>query len=112
MAGPPNGPLRSAADAKDRLLELGRREHTAASLLGSPLVRAGAMLAAGALVATMLRHRGKESTGASFRKVAIRAGIAAAPLLVEQFVSQMKQRDGSRRRASPDPSQVGYTRGG
>lgn len=86
MAGPPNGSLMSAADAKARLRELGARNSAAAALLGNPAVRAGAFLLGGLLLGRVVGGRGKEGAGTSLRRMAMRAGLAAAPLLVEQFV--------------------------
>ncbi len=86
MAGPPIGNLMSAADAKARLRELGKRDFAAGSILRNPVVRAGALLAGGLFLGRVLGARRKDSTGSSLRRTAVRAGLAAVPLLVEQFV--------------------------
>lgn len=104
MAGPPNGNVRSLGDAKTRLLELGRVESPSAKLFGSPAVRAGALLVAGALLGRMLGRRGKDGAGASFRGTVMRAGLAAAPLLVEQFIRALSERAVSHNGRCSEPS--------
>lgn len=89
MAGPPNGNVISPAEAKRRLLELGNNESLSSKLLGSPVARAGLLLVGGALLGRLIGRRGKGGAGASLRRAVLRTGLAAAPLLVEQFVRGM-----------------------
>jgi hypothetical protein len=57
MAGTAHRQLRSLEEAKARLRELKRKRPAGFDLLGNPLVRAGTLLAAGALVGWALRRR-------------------------------------------------------
>lgn len=104
MAGSPNGKLMSAVAAKERLLDLGRKESMPAKLLGSPVVRAGALLVAGAFLGRMLGRRDKGGAAASLRSTVLRAGMAAAPFLVQQFARAMTDRPASHNGRPAEPS--------
>ncbi len=97
MDGSPNGKLITVADAKTRVLELGQRPPS--TLLGNPIVRAAALVAAGALLGRSLGKRGSERTIAAVGRIAAQSGVALAPLLLEIVVPFLRGR-----RAPPDGS--------
>jgi len=84
----------SVTDAKANVLVLGRKASEPGQLLGNPAVRAAILLAAGAFLGRTLVRRRKDGAGASLRSLAMRAGLAAAPLLVEQFLRSTTGRTG------------------
>lgn len=85
MAGTSDGKPLTQAEAKARLLALGQPQSGVARILGSPLAQAGALVLGGIVVGRFFARR-RPGTGASLGDLALRAGAAAAPLLVQQFI--------------------------
>ncbi len=86
MAGTPDREVMSVREAKARLLAPARESGGIFGLLSSPLVRGGALLLLGAALAHRFRARSKGDFAAAVIGSLTRAGMAAAPLLIGQFV--------------------------
>jgi hypothetical protein len=92
------------AEAKARLVELGQKRSVPAKILADPLARTGLLLLGGVVAGRLLLRRpGNDGAGASIRRAAVRAGLAAAPALVEQFVHGIARRSTAHERAHGTP---------
>lgn len=92
MAGSQDGSLMTVAQAKARLHEIGHGSGDAMPWLANPLVRAGMLVAVGAIAGRAIFGRrgtkGGQSAGlhGQMSRVVMQALLAAAPMLIQHFV--------------------------
>jgi hypothetical protein len=90
-----NGQPLTVAGAKSRIIELGRSRSPVARVLRNPFACAGILMIGGAVAGRLLGRRSRNDR-ASLVRLAIRAGTAAAPLLVQQLVRGVTKRAAER----------------
>lgn len=106
MAGSSDRQVGTTADAKARLLEVGRNLSPKSSLLGNPLLRFGGVVLVGAVLGRVLRRGGLDGCAAAFRDGAKRAGFASAPLLVDLLIRMLSRQAAMHSSSAEEVSQA------
>ncbi|MFN7430949.1 MAG: hypothetical protein ACK5TP_10270 [bacterium] len=116
MAGTQDRTLTTVAEAKARLLELGQRPAEPHTLLGNPIVRAGILLAGGALLGRAFRKRSKHAQpskdqptnsgtdpgqASPLRHIAMQLLLAAAPLLMKHIAESISKANAANKQHDP-----------